>query len=65
MLLKHCHSCNDAGLSAGRERMQLQVRRDEGSSEFRVCGSTGAGAPDLGGDEMELLAVLCGEFVSL
>lgn len=41
--------------------MQLQLRRDQGRGEFRVGGGAGAGAPDVGGDEMELFAVLVGD----
>lgn len=38
--------------------MQFNVGADQGSGELGVCGSTGAGTPDLGCDVMELLAVL-------
>lgn len=38
--------------------MQFDVGADQGSSELGVCGSTGAGTPDLGCDVVELLAVL-------
>lgn len=38
--------------------MKFEVGGHEGGSEFGVCGCACAGAPDLGGDVVELLAVL-------
>lgn len=58
MLLQHGHACYDAGLAAGGEGMQFEIRGDDGSGEFRVRGGTGAGAPDVRGDVVEFLAVL-------
>jgi hypothetical protein len=58
VLLEHGHAGDDAGLAARRERVQLQLRRDERRCEFRVGRRPGARAPDLRRDVMELLAVL-------
>lgn len=38
MLLEHGHRRDHMGLSTGRERVQLDVGRDGGGDEFRVCG---------------------------
>ena len=58
VLLQHGHAGDDAGLAAGREGVELEVGRDDGRGELGVGGGAGAGAPDLGGDVVELLAVL-------
>ena len=58
MLLEHCHACYDAGLAAGGEGVQFEVGGDDGGGELCVCGSSGAGTPDVRGDVVELLAVL-------
>jgi hypothetical protein len=58
VLLQHGHAGDDAWFAAGGEGVQFEVRRDDGGCEFRVCGGTGTGAPDLGGDVVEFLAVL-------
>lgn len=50
VLFKKSHAGHYAGLAARRERVQLQVGRDECGREFGISGGTGAGAPDLGGD---------------
>ena len=64
VLLEHGHAGHDAGLAAGREGVQLDVRSDQGGCEFGVCGCAGARAPDLGRDVVEFLAVLCRVLVS-
>jgi hypothetical protein len=38
--------------------VQFNVGTDQGGGELGVCGSTGAGTPDLGCDVVELLTVL-------
>lgn len=58
MLLKHGHDGGDARLASGRQGVQFDVGRDESGGEFGVGSSTSAGAPDLRGDVMQLLAVL-------
>lgn len=58
VLLQHGHDGDDAGFAAGGEGVQLEVGGDEGGGELGVGGGAGAGAPDLGGDVVELLAVL-------
>lgn len=58
VLFEHSHDGDDAWFSAGGEGMQFEVGGDEGGGELGVCCCTGAGAPDLGGDVMKLLAVL-------
>ena len=60
MLLQHRHAGDDARFAAGREGVQFEVRRDDGSGELGVCGGSCAGAPDVGGDVVEFLAVLGG-----
>ena len=59
VLLEHGHDGDDAGFAVGGEGVELEVGGDEGGGEFGVGGCTGAGAPNLGGDVVELLAVLC------
>ena len=59
MLLKHGHDRDNAWFAAGGERVEFEVRGHECSGEFGICGSTGASTPDLRGDVMKLLAVLC------
>lgn len=38
--------------------MELELGTDNGGGEFRVGCGTGAGTPDLGGDVVQLFAVL-------
>lgn len=64
MLFEERHDGHDAGFAAGREGVEFEVGRDDGSSEFSVGGGTGTCAPDLGRDVVELLAVLGRECVS-
>ena len=59
VLLEQGHAGYDAGLAAGGEGVKFEVRGDDGGGELGVCGCSGAGAPDVGGDVVELLAVLC------
>lgn len=61
VLLEQRHAGDDAGLPAGGEGVQLQVAADERGGELGVGGGAGAGAPDLRGDVVELLAVLVGD----
>ena len=61
VLLQHGHAGDDARLAAGGERMQFEIRGDEGGCELSVSGCAGAGAPDLGSDVMELLAIFVGD----
>lgn len=61
VLLEEGHGGDDAGLAAGGQGVELQLGRDEGRGELRVRGGAGARAPDLGGDEVKLLAVLVGD----
>ena len=58
MLLQHRHDGDDTRFAARGEGVQFEVGADQGRREFGVCGGTGACAPDLGSDVMELLAVL-------
>ena len=58
MLLEHGHAGYDTGLAAGGEGVEFEVGGDEGGCEFGVCCCASAGAPDLGGDVVEFLAVL-------
>jgi hypothetical protein len=58
MLFEHGHARHDAGIAACGERVELDVGGNQGGGEFSVCGSTGAGAPYLGSDVVEFLAVL-------
>lgn len=47
-------------MGAGRrQRVQFDVGADQGGCEFGVCSCTGSSTPDLGGDIVEFLAVLC------
>lgn len=61
VLLEQGHAGDDAGLAAGGEGVQLELGGDEGGGELGVGGGAGAGAPDLGGDVVELFAVLVGD----
>lgn len=61
VLLEKCHAGYDARLAACGQRVQLELRGDQGRGEFRVGGGAGTGAPDVGGDEVELFAVLVGD----
>lgn len=61
VLLQHRHARHDARLAARRERVQLQVRRDDGRRELRVRRRARARAPDLRRDVVQLLAVLVGD----
>jgi hypothetical protein len=58
VLLQHGHAGDDAGLAAGGEGVQFEVRRDDGRGELGVCRGSGTGAPDVGGDVVQFLAVL-------
>lgn len=61
VLLEKGHARHDARLAARGQRVQLQLGGDQGRGEFRVGGGAGAGAPDVGGDEVQLFAVLVGD----
>jgi hypothetical protein len=61
VLLEHGHAGHDAGLAAGRERVQLELRADQGGGELGVGGGAGARAPDVGRNVVQLLAVLVGD----
>lgn len=61
VLLEQRHAGHDARLAARRQRVQLEVRRDQRRRELRVCGCAGARAPDLRRDVVQLLAVLVGD----
>lgn len=61
VLLEHCHAGDDAGLAAGGQGVQLELGTDDGGGEFGVGCGTGAGAPNLGGDVVQLFAVLVGD----
>lgn len=58
VLLQHRHAGDDAGLATRREGVQLEVGRDDGRGELGVSGGTSTSAPDLRGNEVQLLAVL-------
>jgi hypothetical protein len=58
MLLEQRHACHNAGLAAGGESMQFEVRGNDGGRELGIRGGSGAGAPNLRGDVVELLTVL-------
>ena len=58
VLLEHGHAGDNAGLAAGGEGMEFEVRGNDGGREFSVCGRSGTGTPDVRGDVVELLAVL-------
>ena len=58
VLFEHRHAGDDAGFAAGAEGVQFEVRGDEGGGEFGIGSGAGAGAPDLGGDVVELFTVL-------
>ena len=59
MLFQHGHDCDNARLAACGEGVQFEVRGDEGGGEFGICCCSGSSAPDLRGDVVEFLAVLC------
>jgi hypothetical protein len=61
VLLQHGHAGDDAGLAAGGQGVQLELGRDECGGELGVGGGARTRAPDLGGDEVQLLAVLVGD----
>lgn len=61
VLLEHRHTGDHAGLAARRERMELEVGGDDGRGELGVRGGSGARAPDLRRDVMQLLAVFVGD----
>jgi len=61
VLLEHGHDGGHAGFPAGGQGVQFDVGGDEGGGEFCVGGRACAGAPDLGGYVVELLAVLFGK----
>jgi len=58
VLLEQRHARYDAGLAAGGEGVQLEVGGDDGGGKLGVGGCSGAGAPDLRSDVVDLLAVL-------
>lgn len=58
MLLQHCHACNHAWGTAGREGVKFEVRADKVGGEFGVGGGTRTCTPDLRGYFVEFLAVL-------
>jgi len=58
MLLQHGHAGNDAGLAAGGEGVQFEVRGDDSGGELSVGGGTGTSAPYVRGNVVEFLAVL-------
>ena len=58
VLLEHGHAGDDARLAACGEGVQLEVGRDDGRGELGVSGGTSTSAPDLRGNEVQLLAVL-------
>jgi hypothetical protein len=58
MLLEHGHAGDDSGFAACGEGVQFEFGRDEGGSEFGICGGSGSGTPDLRRDVMKLFAVL-------
>jgi hypothetical protein len=60
VLFEEGHAGDDAGLAAGGEGVQLELGGDEGRGELGVGRCAGAGAPDVGGDVVQLLAVLVG-----
>lgn len=58
VLFEHGHTGDDSWGAAGGEGVQFDVGADQGGGEFGVCGGSGSGTPDLGGDVVEFLAVL-------
>lgn len=58
MLFEHSHACYDTRLASGREGMEFEVGGDDGGGEFRVGCCSGAGAPYLGSNVVEFLAIL-------
>jgi hypothetical protein len=58
VLLQHRHARYYPRLAAGGEAVQLEVGGDDGGGKLCVGGGTGSGTPDLGGDVVQLLAVL-------
>ena len=56
--LQHGHDGDYTRFAAGRERVELDVGGHDGRGEFRVCGRSSTGTPDLRSDVMQLLAVL-------
>lgn len=61
MLLQHGHAGDYARLAACGKRVQLKVGRDECGCELSVGCGTGASAPNLRGNVMQLLAVFVGD----
>lgn len=61
VLLEHGHAGDDAWLTAGRERVQFELRRDERRRELGVGGRAGAGAPNLRRNVVQLLTILVGD----
>ena len=61
VLLQEGHAGDHAGLPAGGQGVQLELGGDEGGGELGIGGGSGAGAPDLWGDVVQLLAVLVGD----
>lgn len=58
VLLQHRHARHHARLAARRQAVQLQLRRDERRRELGVGGGSGARAPDLRRNVVQLFAVL-------
>lgn len=61
VLLEHGHACDDARFAASGEGVQFELGADQGGCELGVGGRAGAGAPDVGRNVVELLAVLVGD----
>lgn len=61
VLLQHGHASGHARGSAGRQRVQFDVRADQCRGELGVCCRTSTGTPDLGRDVVKLFAVLIGD----
>lgn len=61
VLLEQRHAGDHARLAARRERVQLQLRRDQRRGKLRVRRRARPRAPDVGRDVVQLLAVLVGD----
>ena len=61
MLLEHSHDCDDTRSAASGEGVQFEVGGDESGGELGISSCTCASAPDRGGDEVQLFAVLVGD----
>lgn len=58
VLLQHRHHGDDAGFPACGEGVEFEIGGYEGGGEFGVGGCSCAGTPYLGGDVVELFAIL-------